>query len=235
MALIKCTECGHMISDKAMNCPKCGCPVRKGSDIAKNYDDISQQPMCYSGNNRANIRKLSYAIIALLLAVLAGGGYYFYNMNKQQEEDYQKKLIAVSITRNSITKLGKARLNSIKQTNKENSLQSQQQSIKAPAVYYVVIGSYSSLQNAIKGRDELMYISPEWLSPPPIFTDVAKGKVVYRLCSGIFERIDKAKERASFIKEELDIDAWIWKSNGLATCVDRPIDESDRPVNINPW
>lgn len=26
MALIKCTECGHMISDRAMKCPKCGCP-----------------------------------------------------------------------------------------------------------------------------------------------------------------------------------------------------------------
>ncbi len=28
MALIKCTECGAEISDKATACPKCGCPVR---------------------------------------------------------------------------------------------------------------------------------------------------------------------------------------------------------------
>ena len=27
MALIKCSECGHMISDKAQRCPKCGAPV----------------------------------------------------------------------------------------------------------------------------------------------------------------------------------------------------------------
>ena len=27
MALIKCSECGHMISDKARKCPKCGCPL----------------------------------------------------------------------------------------------------------------------------------------------------------------------------------------------------------------
>ena len=27
MALIKCTECGNMISDKADRCPHCGCPV----------------------------------------------------------------------------------------------------------------------------------------------------------------------------------------------------------------
>ena len=28
MALIKCNECGHMISDKATKCPKCGCPTK---------------------------------------------------------------------------------------------------------------------------------------------------------------------------------------------------------------
>lgn len=27
MALIECKECGQMISDKAVACPKCGCPV----------------------------------------------------------------------------------------------------------------------------------------------------------------------------------------------------------------
>ena len=29
MALIKCTECGQMVSDKAANCPNCGCPVER--------------------------------------------------------------------------------------------------------------------------------------------------------------------------------------------------------------
>lgn len=27
MALIKCKECGHEVSDKAQNCPNCGCPA----------------------------------------------------------------------------------------------------------------------------------------------------------------------------------------------------------------
>ncbi|MFQ9295063.1 MAG: double zinc ribbon domain-containing protein [Bacteroides fragilis] len=27
MALIKCSECGNMVSDKAISCPKCGAPV----------------------------------------------------------------------------------------------------------------------------------------------------------------------------------------------------------------
>ena len=29
MALIKCDECGQMVSDKAMSCPHCGCPIEK--------------------------------------------------------------------------------------------------------------------------------------------------------------------------------------------------------------
>lgn len=29
MALIKCEECGQMVSDKAENCPNCGAPVEK--------------------------------------------------------------------------------------------------------------------------------------------------------------------------------------------------------------
>lgn len=29
MALIKCSECGREISDKAKNCPNCGCPIDK--------------------------------------------------------------------------------------------------------------------------------------------------------------------------------------------------------------
>lgn len=31
MALIKCKECGHEVSDKASACPNCGCPLEKES------------------------------------------------------------------------------------------------------------------------------------------------------------------------------------------------------------
>ena len=29
MALIKCSECGHNVSDRAEMCPNCGCPIEK--------------------------------------------------------------------------------------------------------------------------------------------------------------------------------------------------------------
>ena len=48
--LIKCTECGHDVSDKAKSCPNCGCPVseilqvpEKGifCNINGKYEDIT--------------------------------------------------------------------------------------------------------------------------------------------------------------------------------------------------
>ena len=41
MALIKCTKCGQMISDKAFKCPKCGCPVELNErDTPKISEDV---------------------------------------------------------------------------------------------------------------------------------------------------------------------------------------------------
>ncbi len=38
MSLVKCTECGKEISDKAVSCPNCGCPVSQmKTETASNY------------------------------------------------------------------------------------------------------------------------------------------------------------------------------------------------------
>lgn len=34
MAMIKCPECGHEISDKADKCPNCGNPIKKSKSVA---------------------------------------------------------------------------------------------------------------------------------------------------------------------------------------------------------
>jgi uncharacterized membrane protein YvbJ len=33
MAMIKCPECGNDVSDKAVSCPKCGCPINNEKEI----------------------------------------------------------------------------------------------------------------------------------------------------------------------------------------------------------
>ena len=72
MALIKCRECGNLISDKASRCPKCGCPVDIGDETRYranvNRQPMSQQPVYYDEGNSENGNKWLYGIIALLLA-----------------------------------------------------------------------------------------------------------------------------------------------------------------------
>ncbi len=117
MALIRCTECGQIISDKASRCPKCGSPIMQDG-TARQSTNMNQQPVYNDGDNSGNSNKWLYAIIALLLLALAGGGYYFYDKNKQMVHDMQQqqqKIIADSIARDSVAKVEEARQDSIEQ------------------------------------------------------------------------------------------------------------------------
>lgn len=82
MALIKCKECGHMISDKATKCPKCGCPIMKQEEIRTSQasqDKVQQvQPAYYEQNNSGNSKKTLYAIIGVLMALLVGLGLWMW-------------------------------------------------------------------------------------------------------------------------------------------------------------
>ena len=78
MALIKCNECGHMISDRATKCPKCGCPITKESKPHIHQETPQTQPFYYDDKNGGSSRKWLYGIIALLVALIAGGGYWWY-------------------------------------------------------------------------------------------------------------------------------------------------------------
>lgn len=60
MSLIHCSECNAMISDKAMACPHCGCPVESISTSNQNKYPIPQKdfkcPTC--GNTTYTIQKI---------------------------------------------------------------------------------------------------------------------------------------------------------------------------------
>lgn len=42
MALIKCPECGEMVSDRAIACIKCGYPIREIGTL-NNNEDVKQE------------------------------------------------------------------------------------------------------------------------------------------------------------------------------------------------
>lgn len=89
MALIKCPECGNMISSMANICPRCGCPIgnaRKqqyGGD-ERTVENHEHTRVIYKKKDDSN--KWLYAVIALLASIILGGGaYYFLNKNKDKD------------------------------------------------------------------------------------------------------------------------------------------------------
>ena len=79
MALIKCTECGHEVSDKAQSCPNCGCPIGNVGIIQEEI--IDPEPKKRKG--------WIWALIVVLLCLIGGGGYYAYThlVNKHNAEN----------------------------------------------------------------------------------------------------------------------------------------------------
>lgn len=63
MALIKCTECGHMISDKAKKCPKCSNYILQDNEINE-VETLSNSPIV---KGRMKIWVISVAIGLLLI------------------------------------------------------------------------------------------------------------------------------------------------------------------------
>lgn len=76
MALIKCKECGHEVSDRATACPNCGCPIAGETPEAQN-DVIEAEPVYYEEEESTN--KWLYVIIGVLVAIIIMGGIYGYS------------------------------------------------------------------------------------------------------------------------------------------------------------
>jgi len=87
MALIKCSECGHMVSDKAARCPKCGCPTKEAT--VPHQEDVASDDMLVYDEEEDPTKKWLYGIIALLLAAIAGGGYWWYSQSKGNQKVQQ--------------------------------------------------------------------------------------------------------------------------------------------------
>ncbi len=77
MALIKCEECGHMISDKAGSCPNCGCP--REDEEAVQVEETKR--IIYVGTNLCDVgiygkSRMTFALLAFFLGYL--GAHLFY-------------------------------------------------------------------------------------------------------------------------------------------------------------
>ena len=84
MALIKCSECGQMVSDRAESCPKCGNPIAKSNNTYTQQDgNIYEQENDILPKKKS--RKNVYVVVVVLLLALLGGGLSFYFTKAQAE------------------------------------------------------------------------------------------------------------------------------------------------------
>lgn len=86
MALIQCDECGQMISDKAVACPHCGCPIN--AQNVKNEESASEISTSQNYNDERNEAKKKgskgwfYALIGLFVLTLGGAGLYLMSLRQ---------------------------------------------------------------------------------------------------------------------------------------------------------
>ena len=82
MALTKCNECGHMVSDKAEMCPKCGCPIQNVDNPSVKETSVKPQPP-------KNKKSKMWSLTAVLLCLLIGGGYLIFDKFQNSDKDKQ--------------------------------------------------------------------------------------------------------------------------------------------------
>lgn len=99
MALIKCSECGHDISDKAVSCPKCGCPTNKEvmqlqTRVAENNTPVYNEDK--SSFNR-QLFILASVVVAILILLWALQSVFFNKRELFLKTDYFVESFSTSI------------------------------------------------------------------------------------------------------------------------------------------
>jgi hypothetical protein len=99
---------------------------------------------------------------------------------------------------------------------------------KMRTVYYIVCGSYTSLNAAIKQSEAMSEVVFY-----PVYKTKVNGKTVYRLCCECYySREDAQKDLDGILSGFKGDDWWIWPSKGLAKCVYRPQSPADGESRI---
>lgn len=109
MALIKCTGCGHMVSDKAVKCPKCGTPIQIIKEGSKSIEreeraiaEVESPKVEIPKTNTADLieeyedepqgQMWKKVLGILIFAVVVVGGLYLYS-NHQDKVRMEKEVV----------------------------------------------------------------------------------------------------------------------------------------------
>jgi len=94
MALIKCTECGHEVSDKAQTCPNCGAPVGlaqpSNQQLNNTYSNIDTEG--------SSSKKWLYLVVGILAVSLLGLAAWLFLFNEDKQNQTKQIVDSKSVT-----------------------------------------------------------------------------------------------------------------------------------------
>lgn len=146
MALIKCTNCGHSISDRAVRCPKCGTPIQPKMEMeersiyapegekvevseipseaksTKNVSSSTEELVSVTTENEfhENGRKVILFIIGIILVALSIGIIYLWKENLSMEQCKNEQELAQKAYMDSLKLVESQKQVAIKQARKDS-------------------------------------------------------------------------------------------------------------------
>lgn len=94
MALIKCTECGHEVSDKAQTCPNCGTPIGlaqpSNQQLNNTYSNIDTEG--------SSSKKWLYLVVGILAISLLGLAAWLFLFNEDKQNQTKQIVDSKSVT-----------------------------------------------------------------------------------------------------------------------------------------
>lgn len=159
MALIKCPQCGNMVSDRSVRCPRCGCPTSNPVTQYRNEYDVatSPQPMYETGHNSSNgSNKWLYVIIGLLLAAVTGGVFWLLTRSDENRETQQKVEQSEKETETVVNQPQQETQRTERSTTKQTIPSREQKTTREKPKQRIVDGDIS-LSGAIQGPERYIF------------------------------------------------------------------------------
>ena len=93
MSLIKCSECGNSVSDKASACPHCGCPLQKSNIFVGQLPEIGVKPPVSDGKKQS---KFSPTVFIAVLTVILMASVVIMGACLENSESYARNSSSLS-------------------------------------------------------------------------------------------------------------------------------------------
>lgn len=191
MALIKCSECGQMISDKATSCPKCGNPIN--TVPSGGY----QQPSDNKNNTWLYILIGILGVIAIIVA--------FSVLSTSACQGPKTSAPVAPAPAASVNTPPTQAPTQAQPSNDDAATKAEEAAPEKPSgrtMYFIVVSSMTTLSAAKQKANEVGGF---------VVKGYSDGAMRYRVCVGRYNSRDEAKDDIGWAKDNYAPNAWILK------------------------